>query len=50
MQLSARDRLVVVHIELILDDAIKDTIYVFSESQQIYVSNKFVAVQDLLYS
>jgi hypothetical protein len=50
MQFSARDRLVIVHIELILDDAIKDTIYVFSESQQIYVSNKFVAVQDLLYS
>ena len=50
MQFSARDRLVIVRIELIWDDAIKDTIYVFSESQQIYVSNKFVAVQDLLYS
>ena len=50
MQFSARDRLVVVHIELIWDDAIKDTIYVFSESQQIYVLNKFVDVQDLLYS
>ena len=47
MQFSARDRLVIVRIELILDDAIKDTIYVFSESQQIYAWNKFVDVQDL---
>ena len=47
MQFSARDRLVTVHIELILDDAIKDTIYVFSESQQIYVLNKFVDMKDL---
>ena len=47
MQFSARDRLVIVRIELIWDDAIKDTIYVFSESQQIYVYNKFVDVKDL---
>ena len=47
MQFSARDRLVIVRIELIWDDTIKDTIYAFSESQQIYVLNKFVDVQDL---
>jgi hypothetical protein len=50
MQFSARDRLVIVRIELIWDDAITDTIYVFSESQQIYVLNKFVDVKDLSYS
>ena len=44
MQFAARDRLLIVRIELTWDDAIKDAICAFSESQQICVLHKFVDI------